>query len=101
MKKLIIIFAVLLLVSALGAPVFASDGENGGSIGTLMLIGCIGGAVAAIATAVGVICSYRRKSRSAQYPLDRYASLQLTNRADIFLSRHVTRTKISSTKSRK
>lgn len=101
MKKTVIFLTVLVLMCALGAPVFATDGDGGGNIGTLILIGCIGGAVAAISTAVGVICSYRRKSRSAQYPLDRYASMKLTNRADIFLSRHVTRTKISSNKSRK
>ena len=97
MKRALILFAVILLVCALGAPVFASDGESGGeNIGIMILIGCIGGAVAAVSTAIGVVCSYKRKSRSAQYPLDRYASMKLTSRADIFLSRHVTRTKISS-----
>ncbi len=95
MKRLTIILAVMLLICALGAPVFASDGGGGGSIGTLILIGGLGGAVAAILTAVIVVFSYKRKSRSPQYPLDRYASMRLTNGSDIFLNKTITRTKIS------
>lgn len=101
MRRILTLLTVVLVLCALCVPVFAAEGESGGYVGTLILIGCIGGFAAALGTAIGIVYSYKRKSRSPQYPLERYASLNLTNRMDIFLRRHVTRTKMSSSNNKK
>ena len=55
-----------------------------------------------ISLAVGVILcvivkvSYTMKRKSVDYPLDRYAKLELTEQSDVFTGTHVTRRKISS-----
>ena len=101
MKKFVIIFIVMLAVCALSVTFLFLNNSGDVKPGMVLLISCISGAVAAIGAAIGIVYSYKRKSRSSQYPLDRYASLNLTKRMDIFLRRHVTRTKISSSNGKK
>lgn len=43
-----------------------------------------------------VVYSYKRKLKSASYPLDRYASLKLRSSHDVFLGSNVTRTRINT-----
>ncbi len=50
--------------------------------------------VVAMITAIGIICVYRKKLRSAIYPLDAYTKLQLNHKVDLFTGTTVTKVKI-------
>lgn len=65
-------------------------------VGLAILIGVICGAIAASITAICIVCTYKKKSRSEKYPLERYASLNLTVNNDIFMGSFVTRRVIRS-----
>ena len=73
--------------------------RQGADLASFILI-CLGvGAFCAgIAVLVVVLC-YRMKIRKTNYPLDRYASLSLTRREDIYTTTTVTRHKVSSSAS--
>lgn len=49
------------------------------------------GSLTAVVTAICIICSYKRKLRSAIYPLERYARLDLKIRNEQFMGSFVTR----------
>ena len=93
-RVFILILALVLLTVLLSLPVFAQSYDSGyeetDKIGTAILIGVISG-VAFTGIFAGVtVYSYKRKLRSEIYPLDRYASLELTGRSDIFMGKIVT-----------
>lgn len=59
----------------------------------------IGLVIAAVCAAVGVIIvvvNYKKKLKSAIYPLDKYATLKLTSSSDLFIGKHVSRTRVTS-----
>lgn len=61
--------------------------------GNVVLIGILGGLLAALIAIVGVILSYHRKNRSPIYPLDQFTNLNLTEKVDRYLyTRTTTRT---------
>ena len=61
--------------------------------GNVVLIGIIGGLLAALIAIVGVILAYHKKNRSPSYPLDRFTNLNLTEKTDRYLyTRTTTRT---------
>lgn len=66
--------------------------------GFIFLCVGIGAACAGIAVLI-VVLRYRMKIRKTNYPLDRYASLSLTDKEDIYTTTTVTRQKISSSSS--
>lgn len=57
--------------------------------------------VAAIAVVIGIVRKYKKGLTAPIYPLEHYTKLNLTHREDIFLSRHVTRVKVSSSSDKK
>ena len=69
-------------------------GERFGGIGVTIAVGIIVALLAGGGTALGVFLVYRRKLHGTVYPLDRYASLQLTYRDDRFVGSSVTRVRI-------
>ena len=74
----------------------AYDGRVGASyfiIGTVALL--IGGLIGGIAC-FGVWKSYKRKKRPIEYPLDRYAKMELREHSDVFTGSFVTRRVIQS-----
>ncbi len=64
-------------------------------IGLAILIGVIFGVVATAATAGCIIYTYKKKSRSDKYPLNRFANLNLTHRDDVFMGTFITKRVIS------
>ena len=52
--------------------------------------------IAAVGVCIGVLKHYKTGLYAPIYPLDRYTNLKLTEKADIFLHRHVTRVKVTS-----
>ena len=54
--------------------------------------------VAAAAVCFAVLKRYKRGLFAPIYPLEHYTKMNLTHRDDIFLHRHVTRVKVSSSK---
>lgn len=54
---------------------------------------------AGLIACVCVKVSYSMKRKSVDYPLDRFAKLQLTEESDVFVGKHVTRRTVSSSSS--
>lgn len=65
-------------------------------IGLAILIGCIFGLTAAGTVAICIIVSYKQKSRSEKYPLERYAKLELNNSQDLFAGSFITKRRINN-----
>ena len=61
-----------------------------------LAVGLIVGAVVATLSVKSIAASYKRKNPSTSYPLDRYATLDLTRSHDRVLGKFVTTTIISS-----
>ena len=59
---------------------------------------CISTVIAFVVCAC-VYYSYKKKQKSTNYPLDRFAKLNLTESQDIFLGHHISKTKIQSSSS--
>ena len=61
--------------------------------GNVVLIGILGGLLAALIAIVCVIFAYHKKNRSPIYPLDQFTNLNLTEKVDRYLyTRTTTRT---------
>ncbi len=56
---------------------------------TIVIIAIFAGLTAAGITLGVVISQYKKKMRATNYPLDKYASLQLTEQEDHFIGKHV------------
>ena len=67
----------------------------------LIIYALIFATVAAIAVIVGVVRKYKKGLTSPIYPLEHYTRLNLTHREDVFLNRHVTRVRVSSSDNNK
>lgn len=100
MKKMVIVLIVLVLVCAFSIAFLAIDNEGNVNTEYWIIISCAGGAIAAIITAIVILYSYSRSTRSVLYPLEKYASMDLTDVDDIFISRTVSKIKLSSDKKR-
>ena len=48
--------------------------------------------IIAVGVRAGIVASYKKKKASVDYPLDRYATLELTHEADHFVREYTTRT---------
>ena len=97
-KTFTLIFALISMLILLAIPSFASDGTQNFDWQYAIIFGVVGGIIAAIITGSCIIYSYKRKSRSDKYPLDRYAQLDLTHSNDIFTGSFVTRRRIKRNK---
>jgi hypothetical protein len=97
-RLFILLFTLFLLTALLSTPCFAQAYDSSGSehISTAILIGAASGVIVTGIFAGVVVYSYKRKLRSEIYPLDRYASLELTGRTDIFIGKFVTRRTINT-----
>lgn len=64
-----------------------------------LIVGAVVGALAGGGTVLGVFLYYRKKQHGESYPLDRYASLNLTESSDRFVGSFITRTRVQSSSS--
>ena len=94
MRLLFTILLILLLLAAVAAPCVAA------ALGLLsphvVLAGLIGGALIGGITVLCVFLFYRKKRHGASYPLDRYASMDLTDSEDRFVGSYDTRVRIQN-----
>lgn len=70
----------------------AYEGRVGISWGVIIGISAVISVVIALAVRGGVVASYRKQKASVEYPLDRYAKLELTHEDDSFVREYTTRT---------
>ena len=81
-----------------GAAVFfemsaeAFTGRVGAPIGIIVVISAIISLIIAFGVRAAVVAVYKKKKASVDYPLDRYASLELTHESDSFVREYTTRT---------
>ena len=68
----------------------------GASYGVIIAISAVISTVIAVVSCIGVKSAYSMKKRSVDYPLDRFAKLELTDKQDIFAGSFVTRRVIQS-----
>lgn len=70
----------------------AYGGRVGVSWGIIIMISAVISLIIAFSVRAGVVASYRKKRASVDYPLDRYAKLELTHESDSFVREYTTRT---------
>ena len=68
---------------------------------SLIVYALIFATVGAVSVIVGVVRKYKKGLTSPIYPLEHYTNLNLTHREDRFLTRTVTRVKVSSSSNNK
>ena len=66
-----------------------------------LLIAFISAAVAAVTVCIVVLKRYKSGLFSSIYPLEHYTNLNLTEREDRFLHRHVTKVRVQSSNNNK
>ena len=79
---------------SLSADAYA--GRVGASYVTIAIVAFVLAAIVAVIACVGVYASYKAKKRAVDYPLDRFAKLELTAQNDVFKGSFVTRRVIQS-----
>ena len=70
----------------------AFEGRVGVSWGIIIAVSALIAIVIALAVCGGVIAAYKMKKKSVDYPLDRYAKLELSKNEDRFVREYTTRT---------
>ena len=70
----------------------AFTGRVGVSWSLLIIISAFIALLISLAVCAGVVSAYKRKRAAVDYPLDRYAKLDLTHQSDRFVREYVTRT---------
>ncbi len=73
-----------------------TDAHTAGHTGTFIIVGAVLGVVTFLAILIGVVVSYKRKSRSPSYPLSDFTQLYLTEESEHFRTKVVTVTHVSS-----
>ena len=74
----------------------AYNGHLAAPVSKIIIISLIVGAVVALIVCISIYISYKTKQKSVKYPLNRYASLELSEQRDAFVGKSVTRTRIQS-----
>ena len=77
----------------------AHSGHLSMPFGTVLLIAISVGVIGATIVCVFVIVKYKTKLKSASYPIDKYASLELRTKEDIFLGTSVSKVRVASSSS--
>ena len=70
----------------------AFTGRVGAPMGVIVVISAIISILIAFGVRAAVVAVYKKKKASVDYPLDRYASLELTHESDSFVREYTTRT---------
>ena len=101
MKRFFCLFAVAVVFATLFVPCFAADGSFAESFVSYLGIGIFAGVLVAGIVAGCIIYTYKKKTKSAIYPLGRYANLDLKMRDDVFMGSFVTKRRIQSSSNNK
>ncbi len=85
-----------------GAKAFITESADAykPNVGAIVAIALIFASLSSIIFAVCVYNNYNKKLRSVQYPLDRYAKLELREKSDNFAGTFVTKRRIQTSSSR-
>ena len=70
----------------------AFTGRVGAPMGLIVVISAVIAFIIAAAIRAGIVASYKKKKASVDYPLDRFATLELTHESDRFVREYTTRT---------
>ena len=70
----------------------AFTGRVGAPMGLIVVISAVIAFIIAFAVRAGIVASYKKKKASVDYPLDRFAKLELTHESDRFVREFTTRT---------
>ena len=101
MKRVFCLFAVAVVLATLFVPCFAADGSFAANFVSYLGIGIFAGVLVAGIVAGCIIYTYKKKTKSAIYPLGRYANLDLKMRDDVFMGSFVTKRRIQSSSNNK
>ena len=74
----------------------AYNGHLPAPFSRIISVSLIIGTAVAFMSCLFVFIAYKTKQKSTKYPLDRYASLSLTEQHDVFIGKNVTRTRVQS-----
>ena len=74
----------------MSAQAFA--GRVGASMVLIVVISAVISLIIAFAVRAGIVAAYKKKKASVDYPLDRYAKLELTHEVDRYVREYTTRT---------
>lgn len=74
----------------------AYNGHLAAPVSKIIIISLVVGVIVAFIVCLSIYISYKTKQKSVKYPLNRYASLELSEQRDAFLGKSVTRTRIQS-----
>ena len=96
MKRFSCLLAVLFILAALTVPCFADSGSGGSVFLEYLGIGIFAGILVAGIVAGCIIYTYKKKTKSAIYPLGRYANLDLKMRDDRFMGSFVTKRRLQN-----
>ncbi|MBQ9151714.1 MAG: TPM domain-containing protein [Clostridia bacterium] len=69
----------------------AYEGRVGASWGLIIVVSAIIALIIGFVARAGVVAAYKKKNASVDYPLDRYAKLELTRESDAFVREYTTR----------
>ena len=70
----------------------AFTGRVGAPMAVIVVISAVIAFIIAFAVRAGIVASYKKKKASVDYPLDRFAKLELTHESDRFVREYTTRT---------
>ena len=70
----------------------AFTGRVGAPMAVIVVISAVIAFIIAAAVRAGIVASYKKKKASVDYPLDRFAKLELTHESDRFVREYTTRT---------
>ena len=102
MKKTVCLLAVVVMLLSLFVPCFADGGSSfADNFISYLGIGIFAGILVAGIVAGCIIYTYKKKTKSAIYPLGRYANLDLKYRDDRFMGSFVTKRRIQSSNNNK
>ena len=97
MKKIMTLLFSIICSVAFSTLAFASDAEGGSSnVLTVVLIALGVAILAAIVCVVLVILKYKMKLQPTNYPLDKFAQLDITGSSDNLVTTNVTKVAIKT-----
>ena len=70
----------------------AFTGRVGAPMAVIVVISAVISLIIAFAVRAGIVAAYKKKKASVDYPLDRYAKLELTHEVDRYVREYTTRT---------
>ena len=97
MKRLLCLVMVASLLAIAALPGFADSGASlADNFLSYLGIGIFAGILIAVIVAICIIYAYKKKTKSAIYPLGRYANLDLKMRDDRFMGSFVTKRRLQN-----